>query len=180
MTRRTCCGLKMPPYTHVATHSLDVIAWGRDAAVQGIREMGMGKIACLYLLIDTAGRKAYVGETGDVAERIARHCRRGPCSGVSFKFDIVAIVWDGRPILTTRFNDGTVRKALEAVLIKALAARGRLLLVNSSVSRAGVGMVQDRLVEAITGELEEVRCMVDCPGSLAAAVAGRGSQSHSL
>ena len=150
----------MPPYTHAGTYGLDMIAWDRDDAVQGINAMGMGKIACLYLLVDTTGRRAYVGETGNAAERIASHCRKGPCSGVTLKFDTVVIIWDGRPIWTTRFNDGTVRKRLEAVLIEALLASGWRLPDNLSISRAGVGMAQGWLIEAIIGELEQVLHMV--------------------
>lgn len=161
--RRTCDGKKTPPLMHVTTYSLDVIAWDRDAAVHGIKEMGMGAIPCLYLLVDTAGRRAYAGETGNAAERIARHCRQGLGSGVTFKFDTVVIIWDGRPVLTTRFNDGTVRKALEAVLIKDLVKHGWRLPDNSSISRAGVGMAQGRLVEAITGELRPVLHVIECP-----------------
>lgn len=37
VTRRACSDSKMPPFAHAATHGLDVIAWGRDAAVRGIR-----------------------------------------------------------------------------------------------------------------------------------------------
>lgn len=37
VTRRACSDSKMPPYAHVGTYGLDVIAWGMDAAVRGIR-----------------------------------------------------------------------------------------------------------------------------------------------
>lgn len=160
--RCTCNGQKILPLMHVTTYSLDAIAWDRDVAVHGIREMGMGAIACPYLLVNTAGRRVYVGETGDAAERIARHCRQGPGSGIPLKFDTVVIIWDGRPVRTTRFNDATVRKALEAVLIKDLAGRGRLLPINSSASRAGLGMMQGRLVEVITGELRPILHVIEC------------------
>ena len=162
VTLHTCSGSKMPPFAHAATYDLDVIAWGRDAAVRGVREMAMGEIACLYLLVDTKGRRAYVGETGAAAGQIAQHCRRGSGNEDSFKFDMVAIVWDGRPVRTTRLNDVSVRKALGAALIEAIAEDGRLLPVNSSVGGARAGLVQAPLIRMLANVMRSIPHLVEC------------------
>lgn len=148
----------------VVSDSLVMIVSDRDAADRNIRGEGMGDIACLYVLVDTAGRRAYVGETENARARIAQHCKagsggRGGGGGGGGgaqrlgRFDKVAIVWDGRPIQTTRFSDGAVRKELEARLIRALAEFGRLSPVNASASGSRANLVQAGTIEALAGEM---------------------------
>ena len=145
----------------VVSDSLVMIVSDRDAADRNIKGEGMGDIACLYVLVDTAGRRAYVGETENARARIAQHCKagsggRGGGGGGAQRlgrFDKVAIVWDGRPIQTTLFSDGAVRKELEARLIRALAEFGSLTPVNASASGSRANLVQAGTIEALAGEM---------------------------
>ena len=144
----------------VVSDGLVMIVSDKDAVDGNLRREGMGDIACLYLLVDTAGQRVYVGETENARARIAQHCkgegsaRRG--GGGTQKidgFDKVAIVWDGRPIQTTRFSDGAIRKELEARLIRAFAGFGNLSPVNASASGSRANLVQAGTIEALAGEM---------------------------
>lgn len=147
-------------WRRVVSDGLVMIVSDRDDVDDNMRREGMGDIACLYMLVDTAGGSVYVGETENARARIAQHRKRGPggrggAGGAQGKvdFDKVAIVWDGRPIQTTRFSDGAVRKELEARLIRALAGFGRLSPVNSSASGSRANLVQAGLIEALGDEM---------------------------
>lgn len=139
--------------THAASDNLDVIVSDRDAARPSIRGMGMGDIACLYLLIDTAEKEVYVGETGNACVRIAEHCRQGPGWGATRRFNKVVVAWDGRPIKTTRFSDGTVRRGLEARLIRAFDEHGILSPTNKLASRSRASTMQECAIEKIADEV---------------------------
>lgn len=147
-------------WRRVVSDGLVMIVSDRDDVDDNMKREGMGDIACLYMLVDTVGRSVYVGETENARARIAQHCKRGPgargrAGGArgEVNFDKVAIVWDGRPIQTTRFSDGAVRKELEARLIKALAGFGRLSPVNSSASGSRANLVQAGLIESLADEM---------------------------
>ena len=147
-------------WRRVVSDGLVMIVSDRDAVVDNMKREGVGDIACLYMLVDTAGGLAYVGETENARARIAQHCKGGPGGrgggGGAQRidsFDKVAIVWDGRPIQTTRFSDGAVRKELEARLIRALAGFGMLLPVNSSASGSRANLVQAGLIGALGDEM---------------------------
>ena len=147
----------------VVSDGLVMIVSDRDAVDDSLKRQGMGDIACLYLLVDTAGRRVYVGETENARERIAQHCkavgsvaRRGGGGPKLDRFDKVAIVWDGRPIQTTRFSDGAVRKELEARLIKAFAGHGNLSPANASASGSRANLVQAETIESLAGEMQFV------------------------
>ena len=146
----------------VVSDGLVMIVSDRDAVDDSLRRQGMDDIACLYLLVDTAGRRVYVGETENARERIAQHCkgggpaRRGGGGPRLDRFDKVAIVWDGRPIQTTRFSDGAVRKELEARLIRAFAGHGNLSPANASASGSRANLVQADTIASLAGEMQFV------------------------
>lgn len=150
-----------PSWRRAVSDCLVMIVSDRDAVDRNMRREGMGDIACLYLLVDTAGRRVYVGETENARARIAQHCKGG---GLGERkggggaqgtggFDKVAIVWDGRPIQTTKFSDGAIRKELEARLIKAFAGFGNLSPANASASGSRANLVQAGTIEALAGEM---------------------------
>ena len=148
-----------PSCRHAVSTSLHMIVSDRGDVDRNMRRQGMGDIACLYLLVDTAGRRVYVGETENARERIAQHCkgggpaRRGGDAPRLDGFDKVAIVWDGRPIQTTRFSDGAIRKELEARLIRAFAGHGNLSPVNASSSGSRANLVQADTIASLAGEM---------------------------
>lgn len=143
----------------VVSDGLVMIVSDRDAVDGNLKREGMGDIACLYMLVDTDGRRVYVGETENARARIAQHCkgggpaRRGADAPRLDRFDKVAIVWDGRPIQTTRFSDGAIRKELEARLIRAFAGHGNLAPVNASASGSRANLVQAGTIESLAGEM---------------------------
>lgn len=152
-----------PSLRRAVSDGLVMVDSARDAVDDSLRRQGMVDIACLYLLVDTAGRTVYVGETENARARIAQHCkgggpgaRRGGGGGSAQRlnrFDRVAIIWDGRPIQTTKFSDGAIRKELEARLIRAFAGFGNLSPVNASASGSRANLVQAGTIEALAGEM---------------------------
>ena len=148
-----------PSWRRAVSDCLVMIVSDRGDVGRNMKREGMGDIACLYLLVDTGGRTVYVGETENARKRIAQHCkgasareRRGGAQKQG-KFDKVAIVWDGRPIQTTRFSDGAIRKELEARLIRAFAGHGNLSPVNASSSGSRANLVQAGTIEVLADEM---------------------------
>ena len=152
-----------PSLRRAVSDGLVMVDSDRDAVDDSLKRQGMVDIACLYLLVDTVGRTVYVGETENARARIAQHCkgggpgaRKGGGGGNAQRlgrFDRVAIIWDGRPIQTTKFSDGAIRKELEARLIKAFAGFGNLSPVNASASGSRANLVQAGTIEALAGEM---------------------------
>lgn len=162
---------------HVDTNSLHAIVSDRNAAVRSIKNLGMGTIPCLYLLIDTMILELYVGQTGNASRRIAEQCSPRSHGGSPRRFNKVVIIWDGRPIQITRFNDEAVRKGIEARLIRAFSTDGKFSLTNKMPSGSETTLDQAEQVEAFGSEalfaLQGLRYL----GGSTAAAAGGGRQS---
>lgn len=137
---------------HVDTNSLHAIVSDRNAAVRSIKNLGMGTIPCLYLLIDTMILELYVGQTGNASRRIAEQCSPRSHGGSPRRFNKVVIIWDGRPIQITRFNDEAVRKGIEARLISAFSTDGKFSLTNKLPSGSETTLDQAEQVEAFGSE----------------------------
>jgi len=75
-------------------------------------------LADLYLLINSQTCQTYVGESSDIKDRIQQHVKKSPVD--SLEFDKIIIIWDGRPITTSRFSEETLRKSLEKDCINVL------------------------------------------------------------
>ena len=160
MTEYTYSEQGPPSWRRAVSDGLVMIVSDRDDADRNMKREGMGDIACLYLLVDTKGRRVYVGETENARKRIAQHCkgegtgaRKSGGAQKMDRFDKVAIVWDGRPIQTTRFSDGAIRKELEARMIRAFDGFGKFSTANASASGSRANLVQEGTIEALAAEM---------------------------
>lgn len=126
----------------------------KDVAEINIREENVDEIACLYLLVNEGERTVYVGETENAKDRISQHRKSGPRSRRGkHEFNKIAIIWDGRPIQTTRFSDNTIRKELEASLIKGFADFGEYKPVNASGSGSRANLQQRETIRQFKEEM---------------------------
>ena len=126
----------------------------KDVAEVNIKAENLGEIACLYLLVNEGKQTVYVGETENVKERIGQHRKGGPKSKHGkHEFSKVAIMWDGRPIQTTLFSDNTIRKELEASLIREFGSHGKFEPVNTSSSGSRANLQQKETIRQLREEL---------------------------
>lgn len=126
----------------------------KDVAEINIKEENVDEIACLYLLVNEGEETVYIGETENAKDRIGQHRKSGPKSKHGkHTFDKIAIIWDGRPIQTTKFSDNTIRKELEASLIKGFADFGKYRPVNKSGSGSKANLQQRETIRQFKEEM---------------------------
>lgn len=126
----------------------------KDVAEINIKKENVDEIACLYLLVNENEKTVYVGETENAKDRIGQHRKSGPKSrNGKHEFNKIAIIWDGRPIQTTTFSDNTIRKELEASLIRGFNASGKFKPVNASSSGSKANLIQEETVKDFRAEM---------------------------
>jgi hypothetical protein len=81
-------------------------------------EMGRNPFPGNYILFDQ--RKAYIGEAGNIYERLKTH-HKNPEDKIK-NWDNALVISDGRPATQSDFNDTVVRQAIEFHLIRLLKA----------------------------------------------------------
>lgn len=126
----------------------------RDVAEIHLKDENVDEIACLYLLVNNEAETVYIGETENAKSRISQHRKGGPpVRGGAHAFDKVAVIWDGRPVQTTKFSDSTVRKSLEAELIRAFRGFGKYRPVNASGSGSRPNLQQKETISRFREEM---------------------------
>ena len=126
----------------------------KSIAEINIKKENVDEIACLYLLVNEDEETVYIGETENAKDRIGQHRKSGPKSrNVKHEFNKIAIIWDGRPIQTTMFSDNTIRKELEASLIRGFGASGKFRPVNASGSGSKANLTQEKTIKNFRAEM---------------------------
>ena len=138
----------------VVSDRLVMTVSNKDVAEINLREENVDEIACLYLLVDEEEETVYIGETENARDRIGQHRKSGPKSKHGkHEFNKIAIIWDGRPIQTTKFSDNTIRKELEASLIKGFTDFGKFRPVNTSASGSRANLQQRETIRQFKEEM---------------------------
>jgi len=138
----------------VLTNRLVMTVSEKEVAKINIKKENVDEIACLYLLVNENENTVYVGETENAKERIGQHRKSGPKSKRGkHEFNKISIIWDGRPIQTTKFSDNTIRKELEASLIRAFDGFGMLKPVNASSSGSRANLSQEETIKEFRDEM---------------------------
>lgn len=138
----------------VISNRLVMTVSDKDVAEINIKKENVDEIACLYLLVNENEKTVYVGETENAKDRIGQHRKNGPKSkNGKHEFNKIAIVWDGRPIQTTKFSDNTIRKELEASLIKGFDISGKFKPVNASSSGSKANLTQEETIKDFRSEM---------------------------
>jgi hypothetical protein len=108
----------------------------------------------LYVLLDDETDRAYVGESSNLKSRLTQHLD-GPPKDLG-RFDRALILNDGRAAVHSRFNDSTLREALEQATIKLFLDGGSHTLVNQQKRMPELSVTQQTLFESLRGELGHV------------------------
>lgn len=154
----------MTSYSYEETHSdslwrvisdrLVMIVSEKNVVEVNIKQENVDEIACLYLLVNEDEDTVYVGETENAKDRIGQHRKNGPkLKHGKHDFNKIVIIWDGRPIQTTKFSDSTIRKELEASLIKGFAEFGKFDPVNTSRSGSRANLTQKETIKEFRSEM---------------------------
>lgn len=109
--------------------------------------MGENPFPGNYMLFD--GAKAYVGEAGDIYERLRTHFKN-PEDKIK-NWDSALILSDGRPATQSDFNDPAVRRAIELHLIRLLKANK--YRVVSQGQQPTLNSMQKYIVSSLLQEL---------------------------
>ena len=119
---------------NIDANSLHMIVSNKSNAVRKIKESEVN--ACLYLLISKKEREIYVGESADTVKRIGNHLNKGPqIKNKEYKFNQIAIIWDGKTSGKTKFAHNTIRKELETLLTNKFRADKMFTPVNNSSNK---------------------------------------------
>lgn len=95
----------------------------REAVRKGLQEeFGTLQFPGLYILLDEQTRRAYIGETAHLTDRLGQHLRQGPKELRTW--GLAVLVGDGRPSLHSILTDGSVREYLERSLMEPLRLGG--------------------------------------------------------
>jgi GIY-YIG catalytic domain-containing protein len=108
----------------------------------------------LYVLLDEESERAYVGESSNLKARLGQHLDHPPKE--LGRFDRALILNDGRAAVHSRFNDSTLREALEQATIKFLLEGGSHSLVNQQKRMPELSVTQQTLFESLRAELGHV------------------------
>jgi hypothetical protein len=108
----------------------------------------------LYVLLDDETDRAYVGESSNLRSRLGQHLDHAPKE--LGRFDRALILNDGRAAVHSRFNDSTLREALEQATIKLLLEGGTHVLVNQQKRMPELSVTQQTLFENLRAELGHV------------------------
>jgi len=100
----------------------EIRSWHMPRSIKALERLNeeMGKVAFPgnYILFDRA--KAYIGEAGNIYDRIKTHIKN-PDEKIK-NWNSALILNDGRPATQSDFNDTIVRLALELHLIRLFKA----------------------------------------------------------
>jgi hypothetical protein len=108
----------------------------------------------LYVLLDDETDRAYVGESSNLKARLGQHLDRAPKE--LGRFDRALILNDGRATVHSRFNDTTLREALEQATIRLLLEGGSHSVVNQQKHMPELSVTQQTLFESLRNELGHV------------------------
>ena len=108
----------------------------------------------LYVLLDDEAERAYVGESSNLKARLGQHLDKPPRE--LGRFDRALILNDGRAAVHSRFNDTTLREALEQATIRLLLDGGSHSLVNQQKRMPELSVTQQTLFESLRNELGHV------------------------
>ena len=136
----------------VTTDRLVLIQVDKDESVRKISaELHGAPFGGLYFLIDSGDFKIYIGESSDVKDRVGQHAKKSPIA--SFDFDRVIVIWDGRSIDTSHFNDTSMRKALEYESIKAFREYSNYETQNTQGKSPDLNVYQRASIDKFKVEL---------------------------
>jgi hypothetical protein len=108
----------------------------------------------LYVLMDEETDHIYVGESANLRARLGQHLDHPPKE--LGRFDRVLIVNDGRAAVHSRFNDSTLREALEQAAIRLFLEGELYSVVNQQKRMPELSVTQQTLFEELKGELGHV------------------------
>jgi hypothetical protein len=108
----------------------------------------------LYVLFDDEAERAYVGESSNLKTRLGQHLDRAPRE--LGRFDRALILNDGRAAVHSRFNDTTLREALEQATIRLILEGGSHSVVNQQKRMPELSVTQQTLFESLRNELGHV------------------------
>ncbi|MFZ0829641.1 MAG: GIY-YIG nuclease family protein, partial [Thermoplasmata archaeon] len=108
----------------------------------------------LYVLLDDETDRAYVGESSNLKARLGQHLDHPPKE--LGRFDRALILNDGRAAVHSRFNDSTLREALEQATIKLFVEGGTHALANQQKRMPELSVAQQTLFENLRDELGHV------------------------
>jgi hypothetical protein len=108
----------------------------------------------LYVLLDDETDHAYVGESSNLKTRLGQHLDHPPKE--LGRFDRALLLNDGRAAVHSRFNDSTLREALEQATIKLFLEGGSHTLVNQQKRMPELSVTQQTLFESLRDELGHV------------------------
>jgi len=108
----------------------------------------------LYVLLDDETDRAYVGESSNLRARLGQHLDHAPKE--LGRFDQALIINDGRAAVHSRFNDSTLREALEQATIKLFIDGGSHSVTNQQQRMPDLSVTQQTLFESLKGELGHV------------------------
>lgn len=108
----------------------------------------------LYVLLDDETDRAYVGESSNLKSRLGQHLDHAPKE--LERFDRALILNDGRAAVHSRFNDSTLREALEQATIRLFLDGGSHNLMNRQKRMPELSVTQQTLFESLKKELGHV------------------------
>lgn len=136
----------------VVTERLVLSQIRKEKSVKKVKqELSGSDFAGIYFLINTESMEIYVGETSDMINRIKQHCKNPPVE--DFDFDEVVLIWNGRPIETSHFNDDTLREMLEYESIEAFDDFSDYTTVNTVSSPTTMSIYQKSTIDKFKDEL---------------------------
>lgn len=108
----------------------------------------------LYVLLDDETDRAYIGESSNLKARLGQHLDHAPKE--LGRFDRALILNDGRAAVHSRFNDTTLREALEQATIRLFLDGGSHTVVNQQKRMPELSVTQQTLFEHLRNELGHV------------------------
>jgi hypothetical protein len=108
----------------------------------------------LYVLLDDETDRAYIGESSNLKARLIQHLDHAPKE--LRRFDHALILNDGRAAVHSRFNDSTLREALEQATIRLFHDGGSHSEVNQQKRMPELSVTQQTLFESLKKELGHV------------------------
>lgn len=116
-------------------------------------DMGGGRAyPGLYILIDQKAKRAYVGESSDLKDRVLGHCARPPMKELA-EFDLVYLMNDGRSYAHSVFTEETLRKQLEYGTIELLSSQSSFEVLNTVHTEQRLASTQRTLFQHLAEEL---------------------------
>lgn len=143
---------KLQGVKRVMVERLVLTEFDKEEAVKKVsQELSGADFGAVYFLINSNKQEIYIGETADIKNRIKQHCKNSPVKG--FEFDKIILIWDGRPIQTSSFNDTTLRKTLEYECINGFKNFSKYEPVNTVSSPSTMSVYQKATINKFKEEL---------------------------